>query len=167
VDDNLKPAVSDGMVVTVDYTVRLDDGQVADTTQGAVPLRFLVGEGQVLPGFEDSIVGMIAGEEKSFELAPEDAYGEFDEEAFEEVPIDAFPTSQTLEEGMSVGVTDSEGDTYEALVHEVRSDAVVLNYNHPMAGERLHFTVKVLDIRAATPSELEHGHAHSADEHPH
>lgn len=165
--NDVKPAVQEGMVVTVDYTVKLDNGEVADTTQGGMPLRFLVGQGQVLPGFEDALAGLAVGGQKKFELAPEDAYGEFDEDAFEEISADSFSTDEPLEEGMAIGVTDEEGDTYEAFIHEIREDVIVLNYNHPLAGERLHFEVKVLDIRPATPEELEHGHAHGGDGHAH
>lgn len=160
-----KLPVAEGMVVTVDYTLTLDNGEVADTTQGGMPLRFLAGNGQLLPAFEDALIGMAAGDEAQIVLAPEDGYGEYDEEAFEEVPIDQFPTDQEMEPGMSVGVQDSSGEVYEAYVSEIQDDIVVLDYNHPLAGETLHFQVKVLDVRPATPEELDHGHAHNGHEH--
>ncbi len=164
---NPKQAVADGMVVTVDYTLTLDDGQVADTTQDGAPLTFLVGSDQLLPAFEGSLIGLVAGDEMQITLAPADGYGEYDEEAFEEVPIDQFPTDHEIEPGMAVGVQDSSGEMYQAHIEEINDDMVVLNYNHPLAGETLHFQIKVLDVRPATAEELEHGHAHENGHHHH
>ena len=162
-----KPAVADGMVVTFDFTLRLSEDEIADTTQGQMPLRFVVGQGQLLPGLEDAMIGMVVGEERQVTLKPEDAYGEWDEDALEEVAISDLPEGADLEEGMPLEVTDSEGETYEASVYEVRDETVILDYNHPLAGETLQFEVKVVDIRPATPSELSHGHVHTGDGHVH
>ncbi len=164
--DTTTPSVADGMVVTFDFTLTLDGGEVADTTQGEMPLRFIVGQGQLLPGLEDAMIGMNVGEERDVTLNPEDAYGEWDEDALEEVAKGDLPGGMDLEEGMPLEVTDTEGDTYEASVYEVRKDTVVLDYNHPLAGETLQFRVKVIDVRPATPEELDHGHVHD-DGHVH
>ena len=161
------PGAADGMVVTFDFTLTLDGGEVADSTEGEMPLRFIVGQGQLLPGLEDAIIGMIAGEERDVTLHPEDAYGEWDEDALEEVDKSDLPAGTELEEGMPLEVTDSEGDTYDASVYEVRKDTVVLDYNHPLAGETLQFHVKVIDVRPASASELDHGHVHTDDGHVH
>lgn len=159
--------VADGMVVTLDFTLTLSDGEVADSTEGEMPLRFIVGQGQLLPGLEDAMLGMTVNEEREITLRPEDAYGEWDEEALEEIDRSELPEDVELEEGMPLEVTDTEGETYEASVYEVREDSVVLDYNHPLAGETLNFSVKVIDIRPATSSELEHGHVHGGDGHSH
>ncbi len=161
------PVVADGMVVTLDFTLTLTDGEVADSTQDDMPLRFVVGQGQLLPGLEDAMIGMVVNEERQITLRPEDAYGEWDEEALEEISRSELPEDVELEEGMPLEVTDTEGDTYEASVYEIRDDSVVLDYNHPLAGETLNFHVKVIDIRPATPSELEHGHVHDGNGHGH
>jgi FKBP-type peptidyl-prolyl cis-trans isomerase SlyD len=161
------PAVAEGMVVTLDFTLTLGDGEVADSTQGEMPLRFVVGQGQLLPGLEDAMIGMVVSEERDITLRPEDAYGEWDEEALEVIPLSDLPEGVELEEGMPLEVTDTEGESYEANVYEVREDSVVLDYNHPLAGETLNFHVKVIDIRPATPSELEHGHVHEGNGHGH
>jgi FKBP-type peptidyl-prolyl cis-trans isomerase SlyD len=165
--EDTKPAVADGMVVTFDFTLMLNDDEIADTTQGQMPLRFVVGQGQLLPGLEDAMIGMVAGEQRQIRLEPKDAYGEWDEDSLEEVALSELPQGVELEEGMPLEVTDREGETYEASVYEVRDSTVVLDYNHPLAGETLKFDVKVIDIRPATPSELAHGHAHSEDGHVH
>jgi len=159
--------VADGMVVTLDFTLTLSDGQVADSTEGEMPLRFIVGQGQLLPGLEDAMRGMVVNEERDITLRPEDAYGEWDEEALEEIGRTELPEDVELEEGMPLEVTDTEGETYEATVYEVRDESVVLDYNHPLAGETLNFHVKVIDVRPATPTELDHGHVHGEDGHGH
>ena len=159
--------VADGMVVTFDFTLRLNEDEIADTTQGQMPLRFLVGSGQLLPSLEDAMIGMVAGEQRQITLKPEDAYGDWDEDALEEIAISELPEGADLEEGMPIEVTDSEGEVYEASVYEVRGDKVILDYNHPLAGETLAFDVKVIDIRPATPDEMSHGHVHGEDGHAH
>jgi FKBP-type peptidyl-prolyl cis-trans isomerase SlyD len=158
-------AIALDRIVTLDYTLTLDSGEVADTTNGGMPLRYLAGHGQLLPAFEEALFGLVAGDVKQITLAPEDGYGEYDEEAFEEVPVDSFPAGQDLETGMAISVQDSDGELFEAHIAEIRADSVMLDYNHPLAGETLHFAVTVLDIRDATAEELAHGHAHDGDHH--
>jgi FKBP-type peptidyl-prolyl cis-trans isomerase SlyD len=158
--------IAENMVVTVDYTLTLDNGEVAETTQDRMPMRFLAGHGALMPALEDALMGLTTGDVREITLAPEDAYGEFDPDAFEEVPLDAFPKDGDLHVGTVIGVHDADGDVYQAYVNEVREDSVLLDYNHPLAGETLHFRVTVLDVRPATPEELEHGHAHG-DGHVH
>lgn len=165
--DKFAPVVAEGMVVTLDFTLTLSDGEVADSTEGEMPLRFIAGQGQLLPGLEDAMLGMVVNEEREITLRPEDAYGEWDEEALEEIDRSELPEDVELEEGMPLEVTDTEGETYEASVYEVRANSVVLDYNHPLAGETLNFHVKVIDVRPATPSELKHGHVHGGDGHGH
>lgn len=162
-----KPAIRENMVVTLDYTLTLDNGEVADSTQDGMPLRFLAGSGELLPAFEDALIGLTAGDELNLTLSPEDGYGEYDEEAFEEVSIENFPSREGLEPGTAIGVRDSDGETYPAYISEVHEDTVILDYNHPLAGETLHFHVTVLDVRPATAEELEHGHSHGDDGHVH
>ncbi len=160
-----KLTVAKDTVVTMDYTLSLDDGAMFETTRGGMPLRFLAGHGQLLPALEDALMGMGAGDQASLTLAPEDGYGAYDEDAFEAVPIDAFPSTDELLPGTPVGVHDSSGETYEAYVTEIRDDEVLLDFNHPLAGETLHFQVQVVDVRPATAEELEHGHVHGDGHH--
>ncbi len=87
------------MVVTFDFTLTLDGGEVADSTQGDMPLRFIVGQGQLLPGLEDAMIGMTPGEEREITLHPEDAYGEWDEDALEEVAKSDLPARWSSKKG--------------------------------------------------------------------
>ena len=162
-----KLTVTKDAVVTVDYTLTLEDGEVVESTQGGMPLRFLAGNDEILPVLEDALMGLSVGDELNIVIDPEDGYGEYDEDAFEEVPLDSFPADEKLEPGMPIGVEDDSGEIFEATVSEVRPDTVVLDFNHPLAGETLHFKVKVIDTRPATAEELAHGHVHDEDGHHH
>lgn len=154
-------------VVTLDYVLTLDDGEIVENTATGLPMRFLAGHDEILPALEDALYGLSVGDETAVTLAPEDAYGDYDPEAFEEVPVDAFPAGENLEPGMPISVQDESGEMYQAYISEIRPDVIVLDFNHPLAGETLHFQVKLIDLRPATAEELEHGHAHGGDGHQH
>lgn len=161
-------SVSDDLVVSLDYTLRLDDGEVIDSSEGENPLEYLHGRGQLVPGLEKELYGMKVGDSKSVIVAPEDGYGEYDEEAFELVPLDSFPEDLDLAPGLELHMRDSaSGHIVQAFVAEIRDDAVLLDLNHPLAGEALHFEVKITSLRLATHEELDHGHSHGADGHHH
>lgn len=158
-DTNLK--VSDGLVVSLDYTLRLDDGEVVDTSTDQDPLEFLQGRGQIINGLEQALYGMEIGDEKDVEVEPSAGYGEYDNDAFQVVPHDVFPPDMTLTPGMGLRMRDSSGQVLEAYVAEVRPDGVLLDFNHPLAGETLYFQVKISGLRPATSEELAHGHVHN------
>jgi FKBP-type peptidyl-prolyl cis-trans isomerase SlyD len=160
-DTNLK--VEDDLVVGLDYTLHLDDGEVLDTSTGREPLEFLQGRGQIIPGLEQALYGMVLGEKKDVVVAPADAYGESDPDAFELVDRDVFPPDLDLTPGTGLGMRDGSGRALEAYGVEVRPDGVLLDFNHPLAGETLYFQVTVAALRPATAEELTHGHVHGAD----
>ncbi|GIK43898.1 MAG: peptidyl-prolyl cis-trans isomerase [Chloroflexota bacterium] len=153
--------VADGMVVSLDYTLRLDDGQVIDSSNGREALQFLQGQGQIIPGLEQALYGMEVGEEKEVEVAPGDGYGETDPDAYQMVPHDLFPADMELSEGMGLRMRDESGQPLEAYVANVSPDGVLLDFNHPLAGETLYFHVKIADLRPGTSEELDHGHVHN------
>lgn len=156
--------VADGVVVSLDYTLRLDDGEIIDASEQE-PLEYLQGYGQVIPGLESALVGMKVGEEKNIIVAAEDGYGDVDEEAFQRVGRDTFPPDMELEEGMQLRMRDAQsGELFNVVIAKVDNKGVVLDFNHPLAGEVLHFQVKIAGLRAATPEEMAHGHAHDADD---
>jgi len=156
-----KLSVSDGLVVSLDYTLRLDDGQVVDTSAGQEPLEFLQGHNQIVAGLEQALYGMYVGDEKDVVVQPEDGYGVQDSDAFQEIPMNVFPSDINLEPGMGLELMDDSGELMLAFVAEVRPDSVLLDFNHPLAGAILHFNVKIAALRHATADELTHGHAHS------
>ena len=156
--------VADDMVVSMDYTLTLDDGEVVDSSEGREPLEFLHGRGQIIPGLEKELYGMTVGDAKKVAVAPTDGYGVPDDDAFQLYPREAFPDNMDLKEGMGLHMRDTESDqVIEAYVYEIRPDGVVLDFNHPLAGETLYFDVKIAGVRPATSEELAHDHVHSAD----
>lgn len=150
-------SVRDDLVVSLDYTLRLADGQVVDTSEGTDPLQFIQGRGEIIPGLEAQLYGMTVGQEKQVEVAPADGYGEMDVDLFETLPRAMFPQDMELEQGMAFRMRSEDGQTVIAYVDSVEDENVVVNLNHPLAGERLFFSVKIADLREATPEELEGG----------
>lgn len=159
---NTKLTVKDDLVVSLAYTLRLDDGQVVDSATDQNPLEFLQGRGQIIPGLERSLYGMSVNDEKEVVVVPADGYGEEDPDEFEEMPRDAFPSDMNLTEGMGLRLRDAKsGQVFEAYIADIRPDSVLLDFNHPLAGETLYFQVKITALRQATKEELAHGHVHS------
>jgi FKBP-type peptidyl-prolyl cis-trans isomerase SlyD len=159
--------VEDQKVVGIDYTLFLEDGSIADSTEGEEPLYFLYGNGNIIPGLEKALEGLAVGAEKTVEIEADDAYGGFDENAFEEMPLSAFPEDLKLEKGIPFALLDEEGNHIPAIVHEVGKETVTMDLNHPLAGQKLKFQVKVVDIREASQEELSHGHVHGPEGHGH
>jgi FKBP-type peptidyl-prolyl cis-trans isomerase SlyD len=156
--------VRDGLVVSMEYTLSVD-GEVLDSSKDAGPLQFLAGYDNIVPGLEREMVGMKIGESKDVLVLPEDGYGEFDEEAFMEVPRSEFPTDMELEEGLELNVTDEDGQHQIAFVESFNDKNVRLDFNHPLAGAELRFNVKVIALRDPTKEELDHGHVHEEGHH--
>jgi FKBP-type peptidyl-prolyl cis-trans isomerase SlyD len=148
-------------VVSIDYRLHLGDGNTVDESDEGEPLVYLHGYEEIVPGLERALEGKKAGDTLKVTVAPEDAYGQYDQDGVEEVPREDFPPDMELEAGGIVTATDEEGDDVDFLVKEVREKTVVVDFNHPLAGKTLHFEVTVREVRKATPEELEHGHAHT------
>lgn len=157
-------AVADGLVVSLAYVLRLDDGEEIDSAENDDPLVYLHGAQNIIPGLEQALTGLKVGDARKVSVNPEDAYGDVDPEAYELVPYDAFPGDIDLEEGMELHMIDNEtGRQMEAYISELRDDGALLDLNHPLAGETLHFEVEIVGLRRATTDEIAHGHAHTAD----
>ncbi len=157
--------VSHLSVVTLDYTVFDESGDVLDTTEGREPLVYLHGAGFLVPGLEKALYDRSIGDSFELDVNAADAYGEYDEDLVQSVPGELF-------DGMEV----SEGDTFVAdtddghrpvTVVEVSEEFVKVDANHPLAGVNLRFSVAVRDVRAATAEEIAHGHVHGQDDHHH
>jgi FKBP-type peptidyl-prolyl cis-trans isomerase SlyD len=119
--------VADGLVVSLDYTLRLDDGEIVESSTGQEPLEFLQGQGQIIPGLEQALYGMAVDDQKDVVVAPPDGYGEEDPDAFELVERDVFPPDLDLRPGTGLRMRDESGQTMVAYVAEVRPDGVVLD----------------------------------------
>ncbi|MCB0159669.1 MAG: peptidylprolyl isomerase [Caldilineaceae bacterium] len=157
-------AVRNDMVVALEFDLYLADGELFDTTEGDEPIMIIQGHGHIVPGLEEALYGMHIGEEKEVVIDPAQGYGEYDDEDMEWFPLDLFDAEIDLEPGVEVEVTDEDSDeVMVAYITEVGDDEVLLDFNHPLAGEQLRFRVKVVGIRPATDSELDHDHVHDME----
>lgn len=138
--------IREGNQVALEYTLKLDDGTVVDTNVGKSPLTFTQGEGSLLPAFEREIAGLKAEESKQFTLTPEEGYGAVNPEAFTEVDISAIP-EHAREPGATLIAQSPQGQRRPVKVAEVRESTVLLDLNHPLAGESLHFDVRILSVQ--------------------
>jgi FKBP-type peptidyl-prolyl cis-trans isomerase SlyD len=152
--------VGENTVVTLDYTLTVD-GEVVDTSRGSMPIQFIQGQQQIIPGLERELYGLSVGDTKEVTISPEHGYGVVDPENFAEVPKDQFPDEIPLQPGIELELTDDKGERMGARIDNVHEDLVRLDFNHPLAGKNLHFEVEVVDLRNATQEEIEHGHVHS------
>lgn len=140
--------IKQGSKVTLDYEGKLEDGQVFDSSKHgdhSHPLEFEVGSGQVIPGFEEAVIGMEVNEEKEFSIEPENAYGPRDDRLTKEIPRSALPPEPEPQAGMSLMMRTPQGDI-PVMITEVKPDAVVLDFNHPLAGKKLIFNIKILKV---------------------
>lgn len=138
--------VAPGKQVSINY-VLLINSEPVESTQGKEPLTFMVGSKSVIPGLENQLMGMAVGQEKKIIISAEEAYGPVDPNAFKEVPRSAMPQDTELKPGVVVEAEDPQGGSFPGVVWEVKADSVVLNFNHPLAGQTLEFDVQVLDIQ--------------------
>ena len=132
--------------VTLEYTGKLDNGEVFDTSEGREPLTFTVDAKQVVKGFNDAVKGMKEGEEKEFKLEPKDSYGDVNPQLIQEVPKDKLPKDVEPKVGMVLSLKAPEGKTYGARIAEVGDATVKIDLNHPLAGKSLTFKVKIVKI---------------------
>jgi FKBP-type peptidyl-prolyl cis-trans isomerase SlyD len=153
--------IEDGQVVSMDYTLHVE-GEVVDTSNGREPLEFIQGTGNIIPGLERELYGMVVGDSKKVSVAPADAYGELDPEAYADVPRAEFPDNIPLEKGIEIQVRDESNHPMSARIDTVTDEIVKLDFNHPLAGKTLDFNVLIVALRGASPVELDHGHVHGA-----
>ncbi|MBE9474256.1 MAG: peptidylprolyl isomerase [Chloroflexi bacterium] len=156
--------VADSVVVSLDYVLILDDDREIDRSDKNEPMEYLHGFDNIIPGLEEELNGMTVGDEKEVVVQPELGYGERDPDGMTEFPRDTFPGSLNLEVGEPVMMRDKDGgESLQAYVSELRTDTVLLDFNHPLAGETLHFHIRIAGLREPTSEELAHGHVHHPD----
>ena len=153
--------VAKDLVVAMEYSLTDDEGSLIDRSEGDDFLYYLHGAGNIIPGLERELEGKKVGDELKVTVSPADGYGEFDQNRVFKVDKEHFAELDDVEPGMQLQVETDEGGVELVSVEEVAEDHVVLDGNHPLAGLTLHFEVKIREIREATPTELEHGHAHA------
>lgn len=138
--------VTKGDLVQVHYTGKLSDGEEFDSSRVEAPLKVEIGAGQLIQGFEDGLMGMSIGESKTVIIPPDQAYGLRHEEMVRAVTLDQLPDGLEVQEGMVLESSDQQGHRVELRVTEIDGDKVVLDMNHPLAGETLTFDIEVVEI---------------------
>jgi len=145
-------AIVENQVVSIEYEVR-DGDKVVDSNVGGAPLVFMFGKGQIIPGLESGLENMEVGEKADILVKPADAYGEYNAEATQEVPADQF-AGIDLEVGMTLYGQGEDGSTVQVIVKEIADDNVIIDFNHPLAGKDLMFTVTLNNVRDASAEEV-------------
>lgn len=158
--------ISKNSVVTLNYTLKNDQGETLDESQDNSFL-YMHGAGGILPGLESQLEGKAVGDEISAHLEPADGYGEIDNSMVQVVPRDMFDKDHPIDIGVQFHAENPEGDMLTVTVSKIDGDDITIDGNHPLAGMALNFEVKIADIREATAEEIEHGHAHGPDGHHH
>jgi len=138
--------IKKGDKLTVEYTGKLADGTVFDTSEGRAPLNFEVGANQVIPGFENAVEGMTKGEEKTFKLTVEEGYGPIRAELVQEIPRDKLPEKPEPQEGMMLMMKAPTGQQIPARITKVADGKVTIDINHPLAGKELTFEIKIVGV---------------------
>jgi peptidylprolyl isomerase len=141
--------VKNGLYVSVDYTASLENGEQVDSSEGRAPLEFKVGEGRVIKGFEDAVLGMALNEKKTFTLAPEEAYGKRDESYTHEIPKTQIPAEIDAQVGQTLALRSPDGREIPARIAAVDDEKVTFDLNHPLAGESLTFEIQIKNISDA------------------
>lgn len=158
--------ISKDSVVSMHYTLKNDANEVLDSSSGGEPLVYLHGAQNIIPGLESALVGKEKGDKLDVSISPKEAYGERDERLIQRVPKNQFPDPKNVQAGMRFQTHGPNGPMVFS-VSEVTDSEVVVDGNHELAGQTLHFSVEITDIRKATQEELDHGHVHGPGGHHH
>ena len=153
--------------VSIEYTLTNDDGDVIDSSAGGAPLVYLQGAGNIIPGLEKALEGKAVGEELTVTVEPEDAYGEYSAELVSTLSASMFEGVDQLEVGMQFHASAPDGQMQIVTIRDLDGDDVTVDGNHPLAGQRLTFQVKVVAVRDASEEEVAHGHVHGEGGHQH
>lgn len=161
-------SIDDNRVVSIHYQLTNGFGELIDSSQGNVPMVYMHNTNALLSSLERELTGKCAGEHVAVTIYPEDAYGYADEDLIIEMSRESIESdpdlSKSLGIGMRIKALGPDGESKLATVKEIRDDAVVLDANHPLAGQVLNFMIAIVDVREPTPGELEQGYANNSAE---
>lgn len=163
--------ISPNKVVSLSYTLKLSSGEVADQTSEELPFTFIHGVGQTLASFDQNLEGLKAGDSFNFSLTSEEAYGNKEVGNIVELPKKIFSGPDVPPDLLTIGnlipMQDQDGNPMDGRLMEVLDETVKMDFNHPLAGEALHFEGNIIEVREATADELDHGHVHGPGGHHH
>jgi FKBP-type peptidyl-prolyl cis-trans isomerase SlyD len=159
--------VAKNAVVTIDYSLKNTEGKVIDSSEGKQALPYLHGAGNLIPGLEKALEGKKAGDQLNVSIAPEEAYGQRNEQLVQQVSRTAFQGVPDIKVGMQFRTQGQGNEMRVVTVTRIEGDKVTVDANHPLAGIPLHFDISIRDVRSATKDELAHGHVHGPGGHHH
>ena len=143
--------VKKGDTVKVHYHGKLVNGTTFDSSEGREPLEFEVGSGMVIPGFDEGVTGMAVGDKKTVSIPADEAYGPKQEDMIMEFPRERFPAEMVPEVGMQLNMNNGQGQSFPVVIVEVQESVVILDANHPLAGEDLIFDLELVEIKGGSP----------------
>lgn len=143
--------VKSGDKIKVHYHGKLTNGETFDSSAGREPLAFEVGSGMVIKGFDDGVTGMVVGEKKTIQIPFMDAYGPKNPDMVIEMPKDRFPADMEIELGMPLVMSDGQGQQFQVTIVEIKEVSVMLDANHPLAGQDLTFDLELVEIEGGSP----------------
>ena len=151
-------------VVTLDYELKDESGELLDSSKTSGPMIYIQGSEDILQAIEDAVEGLAIGSSASAKIKPELAYGEYDEKKLATAPKSAFDDFDEIFPGMQIQEDTAEGPLL-VTIKDIINDEVLVDANHPLAGQTLFFELAVKDVREASKEELDHGHVHSGHSH--
>ena len=154
--------IAENLVALIHYTLKNEEGQVLDSSEGQEPLPFLCGANNIVAGLEKALLGKTVGDKLDVTVQPEEGYGEIRAELIQKVDRENFQGIDDIQVGMQF-MAEAPWGQQPVTVTKVEDDGITLDGNHPLAGQVLEFSVEVTEVRDATEEELEHGHVHSGD----
>jgi len=146
--------ITDNMYVAIEYTLTLDSGREVDRSQEGRPLGFISGASQIIPGLEKALAGMSVNDDADITVEPEEGYGVVRDDMFQEIPRSQFPGDVEIKKGMAFEAQGPRGPFMLVVSSVNDNDTVTVDLNHPLAGQRLHFSVKVVEVREPSAEEI-------------
>ncbi len=160
-------AIEQNKVITLNFTLTDDHGNVLDSTEKGGPFSYISGSNMVLPKLEEAVNGMLIGSKKALKLEAKDGYGNYNDDAIQVVGKENFPEDFVLEVGMEYMASNPDGVQMPFVISNVDGEEITVDFNHPLAGKNLNFDIELLNVRDATAEELSHGHVHGEGGHHH
>lgn len=142
-------SIGEGMQVTLHFALKLNNGEVVDSTFEKEPAQFVFGDGNLLEGFEQALIGLTEGEKKSFTIQPENGFGQTNPNNIQEIPRDQFGEEIELEQGLMLSFADAQNAELPGVVTEFDEKSVTVDFNHPLAGKEIQFDVEIIGVAPA------------------
>lgn len=139
-------SIQPGSKVTMHFSIVLEDGTIAETTEGDAPFEFVLGDGSLIQGLELALFGLNPGDQQSLKIGASEGFGARDDAAIQILPRSDFPEEMEIEEGQIIGFTTPSGEELAGAVKKIQKDDITIDFNHPFAGHEIQFNVHILEV---------------------